>query len=136
LHLILFHLPILAAVSSAFDPPEGAKPFSYVFDLTGELNYDRPEQVDIAFFASLLPRYQLMSTPIQIQINHTAIVAQNCAKEAVRREVKAYVRLQHPWYECSEKGSRDEKDNPTPVPGIGTWWHETLRILGAIDGCV
>lgn len=34
-----------AAVSKMFDPPEGQKPFSYVFDLTGEVRHDRPDLV-------------------------------------------------------------------------------------------
>jgi hypothetical protein len=46
------------------------------------------------------------------------------------------VRLQQPWYECPEKGSHDEKEDAKPNGVIGTWWHESLRILGAIEGCV
>jgi len=46
------------------------------------------------------------------------------------------VRLQQPWYECPEKGSHDEKEDAKPHGVIGTWWHESLRILGAIEGCV
>lgn len=34
-------------VSEAFDPPEGQAPFSYVFDLTGEIRVDRIEQVGL-----------------------------------------------------------------------------------------
>lgn len=34
-----------AAVSSCFDPSEGQEPFSYVFDLTGEILWSRPEEV-------------------------------------------------------------------------------------------
>ena len=56
--------------------------------------------------------------------------------EAAKRKVKSYVRLQMPWYECSEKGTHDEKEDPKPLGVLGTWWHETLRILGAIDGQV
>ena len=56
--------------------------------------------------------------------------------ESARRKVKSYVRLQMPWYECSEKGTHDEKEKPKPLGVLGTWWHETLRILGAIEGQV
>lgn len=35
----------LAIVGSTFDPPEGQAPYSYVFDLSGEIRWDRPEQV-------------------------------------------------------------------------------------------
>lgn len=34
-----------AAVASAFDPPPGQAPYTYVFDLTGEVNHDRSEVV-------------------------------------------------------------------------------------------
>lgn len=34
-----------AIVTTAFDPPEGQEPYSYVFDLSGEIRWDRPEQV-------------------------------------------------------------------------------------------
>lgn len=35
----------LAIVAKTFDPPEGQAPYSYVFDLSGEIRWDRPEQV-------------------------------------------------------------------------------------------
>jgi hypothetical protein len=58
------------------------------------------------------------------------------ALEASKRKVKAYVRMQLPYYETSNKGSHDEKDDPKPFGVAGTWWHETLRILAAIEECV
>ena len=63
-------------------------------------------------------------------------MARLIGEEAARRNVKAYVRLQQPWYECSEKGLHDEKEDVKPYGVIGTWWHESLRILGAIEGYV
>lgn len=57
-------------------------------------------------------------------------------EEAARRNVKAYVRLQQPWYESPEKGPHDEQEDAKPYGVIGTWWHESLRILGAIEGYV
>jgi hypothetical protein len=53
--------------------------------------------------------------------------------EAARRQVKAYVRLQHPFYETPEKGSHDEKVDIIPEGTLGIWWHETLRMLAAIQ---
>jgi len=106
------NLTVPAIVSSAFDPPAGQEPYSLVFDLTGDVAHDRPEKV---------------------QINHTCNVARLIGQEAARRNVKAYVRLQQPWYESPEKGSHDEKEDVKPYGVIGTWWHESLRILGAIE---
>ncbi len=60
-------------------------------------------------------------------------MARLIGQEAARRNVKAYVRLQQPWYESPEKGSHDEKEDVKPYGVIGTWWHESLRILGAIE---
>ena len=50
--------------------------------------------------------------------------------------MKAYVRLQHPFYECKDKGSHDEKEDVKPDDTLGTWWHETLRALATIEGYV
>ncbi|ETW85694.1 hypothetical protein HETIRDRAFT_407618 [Heterobasidion irregulare TC 32-1] len=107
------NLTVPAIVSSVFDPPEGQPPYSVVFDLTGDVAHDRPEQ---------------------LQIGYTCNVARLVGLESARRKVKSYVRLQMPWYECSEKGTHDEKEDPKPLGVLGTWWHETLRILGAIEG--
>ena len=53
--------------------------------------------------------------------------------EAAKRKVKAYVRIQHPFYQCKESGSHDEKEEVRPEGVLGTWWHEALRALGAIE---
>lgn len=57
-------------------------------------------------------------------------------QEAARRNVKAYVRIQPPFYECNEKGEHDEKANVKPDDVLGIWWHESLRALAAIDKSV
>ncbi|OBZ75658.1 3-hydroxyisobutyrate dehydrogenase, mitochondrial [Grifola frondosa] len=107
------NLTVPSTVATCFDPPEGQEPYSYVFDLTGEIQWDRPEQV---------------------HINHTFRISHLIGLEAARRKVAAYVRIQHPFYECKEKGSHNEKEDVKPEGALGTWWHETLRALGAI-GC-
>lgn len=55
--------------------------------------------------------------------------------EAAKRKVKAYARVQHPFYETSSssKSAHDEKEDAKPVGTLGIWWHETLRILAAIE---
>ncbi|CAL1704276.1 unnamed protein product [Somion occarium] len=100
------------AVPACFDPAEGQEPYSYVFDLTGDINWERNHQIQIA---------------------NTFNVARHVGLEAARRRVKAYVRLQHPFYECKEKGPADEKEDIKPDGTIGTWWHETLRMLASIE---
>ena len=77
-----------------------------------------------------------ISVSLQFHIKNTANVAHICATEAARRNVAAYVRIQPPYYECSEKGSHDESDDPKPLGVVGTWWHEALRIVGDVEGCV
>jgi len=106
------NLTVPLIVSSAFDPPDGEEPYSIVFDLTGDVAHDRPEKV---------------------QINHTCNVTRLIGEEAARRNVKAYVRLQQPWYESPDRGPHDEQEDAKPYGVIGTWWHESLRILGAIE---
>ena len=43
------------------------------------------------------------------------------------------MRIQHPFYQCKESGAHDEKEEVKPEGVMGTWWHETLRTLGAIE---
>jgi hypothetical protein len=71
----------------------------------------------------------------QIQITSTCNVARLIGLEAAKRKVKAYARVQHPLYETStsSKESHDEKEDAKPIGTIGTWWHETLRMLAAIE---
>ncbi|KAF9239678.1 hypothetical protein BU15DRAFT_46609 [Melanogaster broomeanus] len=107
------NLTVPSAVASTFDPPAGKAPYSYVFDLTGEVNHDRGEV---------------------IAIKMTFTVARIIALEAAKRNVKAYVRLQQPMYESSDKGTHDEKEDVKPIRPLDVWWHETLRMLASIDG--
>lgn len=53
--------------------------------------------------------------------------------EAAKRNIKAYVRIQLPFYETSSKGSHEEKADIKPDGTIGIWWHESLRMLAAIE---
>ncbi|KAF7359382.1 NAD dependent epimerase dehydratase family protein [Mycena sanguinolenta] len=106
------NLTVPATIASCFDPPEGQSPYDYVFDFTGEVAFDRTEM---------------------IQIDRTCQVARLIGLEAAKRKVKAYVRLQHPFYETLSKGSHDEKEDIKPLGVAGTWWHETLRMLAAIE---
>ena len=69
----------------------------------------------------------------QIQIGHTFKIARQIGLEAAKRKVKAHVRIQHPFYNCKESGNHDEKADVKPEGVVGTWWHETLRALGAIE---
>jgi hypothetical protein len=104
------NLTVPSIVQSIFDSPEGQ--YDYVFDLTGEIRYDRTEM---------------------IQINTTCNVARMLGQEAAKRKVKAYVRVTLPFYETSSKGSHDEKEDPKPDGTIGIWWHETLRMLASVE---
>jgi len=106
------NLTVQSIVSSSFYPPEGQVPYDYVFDFTGEVMHDRTEM---------------------IQINTTCKVARLIGLEAANRKVKAYVRVQHPFYDTStSKGSHSEKEDIRPIETTGIWWHETLRMLAAI----
>ena len=69
----------------------------------------------------------------QIQIGHTFKIARQIGLEAAKRKVKAHVRIQHPFYNCKESGNHDEKADVKPEGVVGTWWHEALRALGAIE---
>ena len=65
----------------------------------------------------------------QIQINATFNVARLLGLEAAKRKVKAYVRMQHPFFDTSN----NEKDDIKPTGSLGTWWHESMRVLASIE---
>ena len=73
-----------------------------------------------------------LKVEVQILYNTTFCVSRMLGLEAAKRKVKAFVRISQPFYETSSKGS-SETDEPKPEGAIGTWWHETLRGLAAID---
>ncbi|TFK67905.1 NAD(P)-binding protein [Pluteus cervinus] len=105
------NLTVPSAVSAALEPADGHEAFDYIFDFTGEIRHDRTEM---------------------IQIKTTCHVARLIGLEAAKRKNKAYIRIQLPFYETSSKGTHDEKEDVKPQGVIGTWWHETLRMLAAI----
>ncbi|KAG5716281.1 hypothetical protein E4T56_gene10602 [Termitomyces sp. T112] len=109
------NLTVPAVVASCFEPPEGQAPYDYVFDYTGEVRNDRTEM---------------------IQINTTLNISRLIGLEAAKHKVKAFVRIQLPFYDTgsSSKSQHTEKDDIKPVNTIGIWWHETLRVLAAIEG--
>ncbi|KAF7322530.1 NAD dependent epimerase dehydratase family protein [Mycena chlorophos] len=106
------NLTVPATIAQMYDPPAGQEPYDYVFDFTGEVQFDRTEM---------------------IQIDRTCNVALLLGQEAARRKVKAYCRLSLPFYETSSKGAHDEKEDIKPDGVRGTWWHEALRMLAAIE---
>lgn len=61
------------------------------------------------------------------------MVARLLGLEAAKRNIKSYVRIQHPFYETSSKHPATEKDDIKPINTIGIWWHESLRALAAIE---
>lgn len=73
---------------------------------------------------------------VQIVISFTCRIAKLVAEEAARQKVKAYVRVHQPYYKTLGKSPQDEKGGIEPWGAIGLWWHETLRILGAIKELV
>lgn len=114
-----------------FDPPEGQAPYSYIFDFTGEVRHDRPDMVCTCGSSSRVEVSAEGSE--QVQIQQTMNVARLLGGEAARREVKAYVRVTHSYYETPEKGSHDEKESIKPVGVRGIWWHEATRVLASIE---
>jgi hypothetical protein len=53
--------------------------------------------------------------------------------EAAKRCIKAYIRIQQPFYETSGKHAAAEKEDIKPSETNGTWWHESLRTLASIQ---
>lgn len=80
--------------------------------------------------------YFCNSDSTQIQINTTLGISRLIGLEAAKHKVKAFVRIQLPFYDTgsSSKSQHTEKEDIKPVNTIGIWWHETLRVLAAIEG--
>ncbi|KAF8644141.1 hypothetical protein AX16_008668 [Volvariella volvacea WC 439] len=106
------NLTVPANIPLCYEPLDPEHPFEYIFDFTGEVQTDRTEL---------------------IQINMTCNIARYLALESAKRNVKSHVRIQLPFYETSGKGTHDEKEDIKPDGVIGTWWHEALRMIAAIE---
>ena len=53
---------LVAAIHSAFDPPEGKTAFDYVFDFTGEVRNDRSETVGTSLNVHILTNSSQLDT--------------------------------------------------------------------------
>ncbi|KAI6151013.1 hypothetical protein BKA82DRAFT_4122827 [Pisolithus tinctorius] len=68
-----------------------------------------------------------------IAIKMTFNVSRNIALEAAKRNVKAYVRLQHPYMKRLIRAPLTRRKDAKPVKTLNIWWHETLRMLASIE---
>ena len=94
----------------------------YIIDATGEITYDRPAQIQIN-----------QTLKVALSIAHAALAPSSAATV----DLKAYIKLTYPFYDHSSSSDsgvkEDDESGWKPVEVRGTWWHETLRALGAID---
>ncbi|KAL1410887.1 hypothetical protein Q8F55_001830 [Vanrija albida] len=101
-----------------FTPPaERGTHFDLVFDLTGEMGFDKPELLFIT------NTYQLALS-----------LATSAARLAPEHRPSAYVRLQQPFYDMKSLAGAGhaEGDKLKPDGVRGRWWHETLRGIAQI----
>nr|XP_018264932.1 uncharacterized protein I303_03114 [Kwoniella dejecticola CBS 10117]OBR87090.1 hypothetical protein I303_03114 [Kwoniella dejecticola CBS 10117] len=94
--------------------------FHIVFDLTGELGFDKPEILQISI------TYQ------------TALsLATSASNLSTNLKPKAYVRLTFPFYEQkslpSSSAGHSETSELKPDGVRGRWWNEALRGIGQLD---
>ena len=68
----------------------------------------------------------------QFHAEHTTLIAYNIGVEAAKRKIKAYIRVQNPYYDCAEKTKHPESAKLQPSGARGIWWHEALRLLASI----
>ena len=103
-------------------PANGGK-WTYIIDATGEILYDRPVQVQIN-----------QTLKVALSIAHAALAPSSAATV----DLKAYIKPTYPFYDhssSSDSGLVEANESGWKPLGIrGTWWHETLRALGDIDG--
>lgn len=105
----------LDVVAKCFDDPApNGRPFTYIFDGTGDIKYDRP---------------------IDIQISDTFIISLGLARAASQRKVKAYVRAIGPFFaqaDPKKKFKEEDEKGWKPDGPRGVWWLESLRAIGSI----
>ena len=97
------------------DPTPSGRGFAYVFDFTGE--------------------WRKVDSSANVQIVNTFSISLLCAHAAVKRDVKAYVRLIGPFYDQADpkKKFKEEDENGWVPDGVrGVWWTEMLRAIGNI----
>lgn len=107
---------ILAVVTQCFQPGPDGRPFTHVFDCSGSHS---------------------LTDLHEIQISHTFNIALNLAREASRRELKAYVRLTPSFYDHRDEREKfTEKDIKgwVPLDVRGVWFHEAIRAIGSLPG--
>ncbi|KAJ9100501.1 hypothetical protein QFC21_003540 [Naganishia friedmannii] len=142
------NLTIQSKVEEALQPPQakGIEKFDYVFDLTGETRYDRPEIIHIQ---------QTYTLPLNI--------AKHAASLPTALRPSAYIRLTFPFYQMNSSspssgygeaflpnpdykkkskgffsGGKDKEESFSEGFGMrpdgirGRWWHEAVRAIGAI----
>lgn len=109
------NLHIHDVVAHCFDDPApNGRPFTHVFDLTGDMGFDRPAEV---------------------QISNTFTVSLQVGRAAAQRRVKAYVRMIGPFFSQADpkKKFKEEDERGWKPDGTrGVWWIETVRALGSI----
>ncbi|WRT65894.1 uncharacterized protein IL334_002845 [Kwoniella shivajii] len=98
----------------------GFEGFDIVFDLTGELGFDKPEILQI-------------SNTYQTSLS----LATSASNLPPSLKPRSYVRLTFPFYEQksspSSSAGHNESAELRPDSVRGRWWHETLRGLGKLD---
>ncbi|KAL7423755.1 hypothetical protein Q5752_001338 [Cryptotrichosporon argae] len=117
LALVERHAELFAPPAARDGKETGWKRFEMVFDLTGEIAFDKPELIQI-------------QNTYQLALN----LATSAAKLPVEMRPGAYVRLTFSFYEMKSSSSPHGEDDRLRPDGVrGRWWHEALRGLGALD---
>ncbi|ORY20511.1 hypothetical protein BCR39DRAFT_562919 [Naematelia encephala] len=97
------------------EEPVNWETFNVIYDLTGDIGFDKPEL---------------------IQISHTYKLALGLARSAAAlpKPPRAYIRLTFCFYEMKSSIGHTESADLRPDGIRGRWWHETLRALGTVHG--
>ncbi|CCA73718.1 hypothetical protein PIIN_07673 [Serendipita indica DSM 11827] len=102
------------------DPAPDGRPYTYVFDNSGNFYYNLPSEVHVE--QSLKPSLNIAQ----------AVAATNAANPST---VKAYVRGLPPFYnhkDPPEKYKEGDDRAWKPLGNRGIWWHESVRAIGNI----
>jgi hypothetical protein len=99
------------------DPAPNGRPFTHVFDITGE--------------------WRTNSASVEVQVPSTFGISLALARAAAQHNVKAYIRAIGPLFEQADPRKKfKEEDEKGWVPDgiLGVWWLEMLRAIGSVPG--
>ena len=121
------------------DPAPDGRPYTYVFDCSGNYYYNLPSEVHVE--QSLKPSFNIAHAVAAFNsANTSTLTIRSCYSRLTNTRfwidaIKAYVRALPPFYnhkDPPEKYKESDDGAWKPLGNRGIWWHESVRAIGDI----